>query len=357
MPKSPSRGAVETRTPGGPANLMVWQCPVRVVAGADALAQVGPAVTELGTSVLIVTDRGVAGTGFASELLARLALHGARSSVFDDVNGHPGVATVGRACAQARADRCRVVVGVGGGGPMDVAKVVSVALRNPELADDSAPLWNVPGGAVIPRPDALTGGVPLVQIPTTVGTGSEVNAVASLTTRHGKKLLVHQGLQAGLAIIDGRATSSLPRQLVREGSLEILSRIVVPYITDSTRKLLQDRLSEGLVRATLEAARRVLDHPDDTDARLALSLASVNSHIGWSSSGRASTGHVLWYLADSVGPHLQVRKMEAMAALLTAYLRRVVEGTSDSGGLAGSQRWARRWSNQGTPMRLTSHRR
>ena len=310
-----------------------WEAPVRVVAGHGTLAHLGRLIAPLGESALVVTDANLLRHVIVRESLSRLAQHGVRTAIFADVPPHPTLQTVRDVATVGKEARSRMVVGIGGGSPMDVAKVAAAALRNPQLLSDDQPLWAGAAGVVMPADDWLKRGLPLVQIPTTVGTGSEVNVAASLVSGCGtrKKLLLHPGLRARLAILDSDATRSLPGHLVAEGGLEIMTRLLIPYLTDRTPNRLSDVLTEALVGLVMETTSRVLDAPDDAEARLTLALAGVNSHIGFSTTGRPQTGHVLWYLANAIGPRFGVRKMEGMSGLLREYLRRVVEGDARLG--------------------------
>ncbi len=150
----------------------VFHAPTRVIFGNDAVRQTGPALRGLGgTTVLVVTDPGVASAGLLEPVRASLADAGIGAVVFDAVEPNPSIRTVERAEAAYRDGNCNALLAVGGGSPMDVAKAVGVLIAN--------------GGGISDyegKPEAVRNDLPpFACVPTTCGTGSEVTPFAVIT--------------------------------------------------------------------------------------------------------------------------------------------------------------------------------
>jgi NADP-dependent alcohol dehydrogenase len=222
---------------------------------------------------------------------------------------------------------------VGGGSVLDVAKTAAWAARNPQLLEDAGLPWR--GGVARPGLEAdgaaLRPALPTVMLPSTLGTGAEVSAIACLS-RPGdahKRLLIDAALHPTLALIDPALTRTLPRPLSLQGALETLVRLLVPYLTDDEPRPLQDAIAFAIMRTVVAQGSRVADDPADDGARLALALATVASHVAWANTGRPVGGHVLWYLANPVSPAVGVDKVSAIAALTPAYLSLVCRGADE----------------------------
>ena len=153
-------------------------------------------------SVLIVTDPGITQLGLLAEVLAGFLREGVTAQVFDQVVADPPEAIVLSAVAQARALKAQLIIGFGGGSSMDVAKLVAL-LAHPQCAQTLADIYGV-GNAKGQR-------LPLIQVPTTAGTGSEVTQVAIVTTGATTKLgVVSPLLLPDLALLDADLTLGLP---------------------------------------------------------------------------------------------------------------------------------------------------
>lgn len=138
-------------------------CP-NILFEAGASAKLPEIVAALGARrVLLVTDRGVRGAGLTERAEAALAQAGLHLAVFDEVAADPPAAVIEAATAQARAGECDLVLSIGGGSALDTAKLVAYLARSHDRLDDIY-------GVGLARGQRL----PLVLVPTTAGTGSEV---------------------------------------------------------------------------------------------------------------------------------------------------------------------------------------
>ena len=124
----------------------------------------------LGKRVLFVTDKGLIRLGLSDAAIASLEAAGAAVEIFDAIEPDPSLATLNAAIEKAAAINATGIVGFGGGSSMDVAKLVALIAGSGEDLDEA---WGV-GNAKGPR-------LPLVLVPTTAGTGSEVTPVSIIT--------------------------------------------------------------------------------------------------------------------------------------------------------------------------------
>jgi NADP-dependent alcohol dehydrogenase len=240
-----------------------------------------------------------------------------RAPTFDDLE----------ATAAWLADRpCAPLLAVGGGSVLDVAKLSAIAVGS------RATLAHVRRGArragYVLLSSALTRGGPLLALPTTIGTGAEVSAVACVDDEDGHRTLVGSArLRPDVAILDPLATRTLPVRLVREGALEALLRVAGPEIASPSTMPMARLEAHDLSRRLASAldACRDQDGPDD-DLRLALAQLSGATHCGWALAGRSPFPSPLWFVANELSKVLGVTKMAATGLLLAPWLQRVDDG-------------------------------
>ncbi|MFC5460083.1 iron-containing alcohol dehydrogenase [Massilia niabensis] len=211
-----------------------------IVSEAHATARLGQLVTErfAGTRrALLVTDAGFLRTGLLDGPRASMEQLGIRTSVFSGVVADPAEDIVMDAVAFARADEIDLVIGFGGGSSMDVAKLVAV------LTDNEQPLASIYGIGNV-RGKRL----PLVQVPTTAGTGSEVTNIAIVTTGATTKMgVVAPQLYADLAILDAALTLGLPPLVTAATGIDAMVHAIEAY----TSKHKKNPISDVLARQAL----------------------------------------------------------------------------------------------------------
>ncbi len=160
---------------------------------------------ELGSSrVLIVTDPGIVQLGIAAEISQLLEAAGFSVALFDDVQPDPTDKNVDAGTAAAASHRADLIVALGGGSPIDTAKVVAVRQANPQPLPEFMGLHKIKNA-----------GLPLIAIPTTAGTGSEATKVAVITDteRHVKMMMLSAPLLPTAALVDFELTMGMPRGL------------------------------------------------------------------------------------------------------------------------------------------------
>ncbi|MDO6459736.1 iron-containing alcohol dehydrogenase [Granulosicoccaceae sp. 1_MG-2023] len=197
-----------------------FNAPRRVICRAGAIQDLGGiAKTTIGSPLLIVTDPGVCEAGLLAPVKAALDEAGVEFAVFAGVQADPPDAVVLAATESALNIGAVGVIGLGGGSSMDVAKLVALLARgNEQLAD----IYGV---------DKVTGDrLPLIQIPTTAGTGSEVTPVAIVTVgKSEKKGVVSPCLLPDVALLDARLTLGLPAPVTAATGVDAMVHAIEAY--------------------------------------------------------------------------------------------------------------------------------
>ncbi len=231
--------------------LSSFQAATHIFFGPGAVGKAGEIVQKLGISrALVVTDAGVLRAGIAGHVLNALAAAGVNGVVFDAVESNPSIETVQRAAALYRARGCMGIVAVGGGSVIDVAKGAGVLASNPGELRAYVGVGKL--GEALP---------PLVAIPTTVGSGSEVTNFMLATDRaQRRRLLVGSHLLApDFALLDPGLALTLPKDVLAGTAMGALAQAV-----ESLTSVFASPFSDGLA---LQALRLIA-------ANLEASLAS-----------------------------------------------------------------------------------
>jgi alcohol dehydrogenase class IV len=188
-------------------------------------------------SVLVVTDAGVMSAGLLENVLPGFRKVGLSVATFSDVVADPPESVIAAALSSAEAAKADFVVGFGGGSSMDVAKLVALLAVGKERLSD---IYGV-GQARGPR-------LPLVLVPTTAGTGSEVTPISIVTTGVGeKKGVVSPVLLPDVALLDADLTLGLPPQVTAATGIDAMVHAIEAYTT----KRLKNPISDGLAREAL----------------------------------------------------------------------------------------------------------
>ena len=230
-----------------------------------------------GTRVLLVTDPGVVKLGVAAEISGLLESSGVAVSVFDDVQPDPTDTNVLAGLEALKSHGADLVVALGGGSPIDAAKVIAVLPNNPE------PLESFMGLHRIAKP-----GLPLIAIPTTAGTGSEATKVAVITdsARHVKMMMLSVPLLPRAAVVDFELTLSMPKPLTAAVGVDTFTHGLEAFVSKKANSL-TDPLALACIGNVAEFLRRAWSHPDDRGAREGMMLAACMGGMAFSNSSVA----------------------------------------------------------------------
>ncbi|MEB8388757.1 iron-containing alcohol dehydrogenase [Rhodobacteraceae bacterium KMM 6894] len=239
----------------------------------------------LGANVLFVTDPGLRKLGLCDDALASLKAAGITVTVFDQVEADPSRATLEAAFAAGDAAEVTGVVGFGGGSSLDVAKVAALLLGSREDLDEA---WGV-GQAKGPR-------LPLVLIPTTAGTGSEVTPVSIITVGAEEKRGVSSPiLLPDIAILDADLTLGLPAPITAATGVDAMVHAIESYAsTNANNNPLSKMLAREALRLLGANIETVVAEPGNVEARGAMLLGSMLAGQAFANSPVASV-HALAY--------------------------------------------------------------
>jgi len=214
---------------------------------------------------LLVTDPGFLQTGLVEAPVASLQAVGFHMKIYSNVMADPPEAVVLEAVASAHDHDTDIVIGLGGGSSMDVAKLIAVLAGGSQTLADIYGIGNVRGNRL-----------PLVQIPTTAGTGSEVTNIAIVTTGASTKMgVVAPQLYADLALLDAKLTLGLPSHVTAATGIDAMVHAIEAYTSRHKKNPLSDILARkalGLLSANLITA---CEHGADLAARQAMLLGAM----------------------------------------------------------------------------------
>lgn len=219
---------------------------------------------------LVITDRGIVAAGLAERVLAKA--DGTHWPVFEGTPPNPTEDAAHQALAIYTAGECDGLIAIGGGSPIDLAKAVAL------LATHKAPLEQyaaILGG--VPKINASI--APVIAIPTTAGTGSEVGRAALITLRDGRKLgFVSPHLIPVRAICDPLLTVGLPSGLTAATGMDALSHCVETYLSPRVNPPADAIALDGAARIVANLARAVT-HGDDHEARWQMMMGALQGGL------------------------------------------------------------------------------
>ena len=276
--------------------------------GPGAAREIGAVCEELGIRrPMIVTDAGLVAAGLVEPLTACAAACCEAVSLFCEVAADPSESIVMAAFEQLKADEVDGLIGLGGGSSMDVAKAIAV------LAKGDQPLSSLYGV------DQVAGGrLPLVLIPTTAGTGSEVTPVAVITTGETTKAGISSAtLLPDIAILDAELTVGLPSHVTAMTGIDAMVHAIEAYTSKIKKNPISDMLARRALQLLSANQRRVLSHPEDLVAREAMLLGATFAGQAFANAPVAAV-HALAY---PLGGHYHMPHGLSNALMLPAVLR------------------------------------
>jgi len=233
---------------------------------------------------LLVTDPGFLKTGLVDVPLQSLSAAGMNVSVYSDVMADPPEAVVLEAVAAARAHQTDLVIGLGGGSSMDVAKLIAVLAANSQQLDEVYGIGNVRGQRL-----------PLVQIPTTAGTGSEVTNIAIVTTGATTKMgVVAPQLYADMALLDAELTLGLPPAVTAATGIDAMVHAIEAYTSRHKKNPLSDMLARKALQLLSANLLHACENGRNLPARQAMLLGAMLAGQAFSNAPVAAV-HALAY--------------------------------------------------------------
>ncbi|MGU5760593.1 iron-containing alcohol dehydrogenase [Aeromonas hydrophila] len=252
-------------------------CPVKLMAGEQALEQLAGELAGLGARrPLLLTDKGVSGTGLAT-LLAGVLAEGELpvAAIWDEIPADSSTAVVERIAARHRELACDSLVALGGGSVIDTAKAVNIL-----ASMGGTRLLDYAGAGCLTRPLQ-----PLAVVPTTAGTGSEVTLVAVIKDEaSGRKVpFTSPFLLPQLAVLDPRLTQGLPLNITAATAMDAMTHAIEAFIGNAKNPI-SDALALMAVEKIATALPQVLSNPQDKRLRLQLAEGSTLAGMAFSNS-------------------------------------------------------------------------
>jgi alcohol dehydrogenase class IV len=291
-----------------------WNNPTRVIFGAGRLAELRGLVDEIsgeGSRIFLVTGRSsLKARGILQRVLD--ALGEGRITLFDQASPYPSPDLADVATAQCREAGCEVVVAIGGGSVMDLAKVVALLSNKEGAAQEFSA-----GERVIEGP-----GLPFIAVPTTSGSSSEVTMSSALWDREGKQ---HMGLSSRhmfptVAIVDPEMTMSMSKTLAAVTGMDAVTSAIESYwsteaepMTDGINLQVIQMFHINLNRSSIQG---------DIESRANCAMAATMSGIAYSNS-RPNACHAV---GIPLTLYWDVEHGQAVSVTLTSFLRWAAPG-------------------------------
>jgi len=238
--------------------------------GAGRLSELAGACSDLGmTRPLIVTDPGVAALPWFATILEQLDEAGLGGAVFSDVKPNPTGSDVEAGVKVFLEGEHDGIILIGGGSAMDVGKSIALVARNPGdvfAYEDIGDNWKAADPAKI---------APLIAVPTTAGTGSEVGRAGVIVDErnHNKKIIFHPKMQPGLVIADPEVTLGLPAGLTAATGMDALAHCFEAYCAPGYHPMADGVALEGM-RLIAEYLPRAFADGSDLEARTHMMMAA-----------------------------------------------------------------------------------
>ena len=275
--------------------------------GAGLAGELGQITRPIcGDRVLLVTDPGMMATGLVQQATDCLRAAGVEVTLFDQVQADPPEEIVLRAAQYARS--ATGVIGFGGGSSLDVAKLAALLAASNQPLAEAYGIGNAQG----PR-------LPLVLVPTTAGTGSEVTPISIVTTGASEKMgVVSPLLLPDLALLDPELTLGLPAHVTAATGIDAMVHAIEAYASVNANN---NPISRALAVEALGLMGRMLlrtvQKPDDLEARTGMLLGSMLAGQAFANSPVAAV-HALAY---PIGGHYKVPHGLSNALVLPHVLR------------------------------------
>ena len=280
-----------------------------IIFGAGSIADLAAKVEGLagkGAAVLVVADPMLTTLGITGRALENLKAAGLEAQVFDGLKGEPKAAEIDAAGALARAMQARAIVGLGGGSALDTAKLVAACAAS-GLAAQSYQLCETP------LPKSI---LPIIAVPTTAGTGSEVTRVAVFANAEKTKTWAWgDELKPQVAILDPELTMGVPPHITAATGLDALVH-AIEAATNRHRTDGNDLYALKAISLIAENLERAVKNPADIEARGALLLGSCYGGIAIDNCGTALAHNISHAMADLAPiPHGRATGLAMLATM------------------------------------------
>jgi len=267
-----------------------YHCETKMMMGTGQSKEIGSIVEDIvlpGATVMLVTDSGVKSAGLVQPIEAYLQEAGYSVVVFDQVSPNPRDSECLAGAELFRKEQVSAVIAIGGGSPMDTAKAIALLGPNGGIPED-----------YISGKKAYANLSPLICIPTTAGTGSEVtrSSVITLAASHKKITLKHALLRPTIAILDPALTLTVPKSITAATGVDALVHAIEGYsckVTNPISKAMGASAMETIVKYLPKA----YENGSDLEARYKMQEGSLLAGLCFGSADVAA----VHCLAEALG--------------------------------------------------------
>ena len=293
--------------------------PTKVVFGIGEFDKLGTEAMLLGRTALLVKQEGpLEKMGVYQRAQKSLEDAGLSVVTLEYVSSNPKLSKIKEGVQIAKAHGVDVVVAVGGGSCIDAAKAVGIG------ALDDGELWDFWA-----RKRFVEKSLPILACSTISATGAETSCHVVVTNdadadmANWQKWALHEPKAfPKTAIIDPKLLATVPARLTAAGMADSISHVIEGYFDGVPENPISDRIGEGIVSTIIES-KRVLDHPDDLQARAAISWAATLAMSGLQDCGRSNAGFPAHWIQHAVGAMTDSSHGEGLAVINPAWLELV----------------------------------
>ncbi|SBV99699.1 Alcohol dehydrogenase 2 [uncultured delta proteobacterium] len=281
----------------------IFRVPPIIHVGEGAAVRAGEEAKAMGAAkALVITDSFLAKSGTIKPVLDSLAAAGLKVAIYDQVNAEPTLAHVTECLALCKDSGSDVIVGCGGGSPIDVAKAVSA------MAVNAGKIQDYMGIGKIPKK-----GLPIIAVPTTAGTGSEATCTTIIadTERDVKMLIISPYLLPSAAVVDPLLTMGMPKGITAATGMDALTHAMEAYVSRKNQPM-ADVYALSAVKLIYENLPVAWAEPSNLAARTKVLLGALQAGIAFSNASVA----LVHGMSRPVGALFHVAHGVSNAALL-----------------------------------------
>jgi alcohol dehydrogenase class IV len=257
-------------------NIKMFQTTPRIIMGPGSLDRVVDEINRLNSKkIMIVTDTGLVKAGITGKLEVRLNTSGIKFATFNKVEPDPRIEIAEQAAKEIKAQGADLVIGIGGGSPIDIAKAAAI------LASNDGDINSYFGIDLIPAP-----GLKTIIIPTTAGTGSEVTPIVILSDEKEKlkKGIVSSYLFPDVAILDAELTTGLPPLVTAATGMDAFIHAVEAYTSNGANSM-TDIFAIQAIKLISNNIRTAFSNGNDIEARSKMLEGSLLAGMAFANAG------------------------------------------------------------------------
>ncbi|EWH11536.1 iron-containing alcohol dehydrogenase [Catenovulum agarivorans DS-2] len=252
-----------------------WNFPTKLTYGPGRIDEVGQIAAEFGKKAMIATyAKGSALDPVIERVESSLRAAGLEVVIFTGIEPNPRAQTIDKATDIFIAEKCDLVIALGGGSVIDGSKYIAATAFSGGKSWDYVVL-----GERTPR--EYTGAFPIISIPTISAAGSECNAggVIQNAETNEKSFSRSPYRIPKVAIVDPEILKSVPLHLTKESCIDIFSHLVEHYLSSHAESEFADRMTEGMILCLMDNFEKIVQNIEDVEVRGQLALCSI---FGWS---------------------------------------------------------------------------